>query len=196
MIPPSEHTKSALEAIEEAASDITLIPSGRHSLVLRLRAAAQQVREMESKIDRFRMQMAGIGVVAHGGTSEAVLVHESDFGWSVPYDDVLNLRRKFDEQAAELATLKADNERLAADLTTLTACIEELDEGDDYWIVKRQATTITALKAELATLRAQVAELTRDAERWRIVRDWHRVEWPAIDAAVTAARSAQEGKAK
>ena len=146
MTPPTEHTKSALEAIEEAASDITLIPSGRHSLVLRLRAAAQQVREMESKIDRFRMQMAGIGVVAHGGTSEAVLVHESDFGWSVPYDDVLNLRRKFDEQAAELATL-----------------------------------------------RAQVAELTRDAERWRIVRDWHRVEWPAIDAAVTAARSAQEG---
>ena len=79
-----EHTKSALEAIEEAITKLhTLVPETNVRLTIAsLRAAAQQVREMESElggasfIPKEREQRVGRGeVVAH--RDRAPLVIES-----------------------------------------------------------------------------------------------------------------------
>lgn len=50
----------------------------------------------EEDADQLRVQLAGCGVAALGGTSEAVIVKQGDYGWSPSYQDVLNLRIKYD----------------------------------------------------------------------------------------------------
>jgi hypothetical protein len=47
--------------------------------------------------ERLIVQMAGISTAAAGwGVSESECAKRGDYGWSVPYQDVLELRRKYD----------------------------------------------------------------------------------------------------
>ncbi|MEM1424037.1 MAG: hypothetical protein AAGH64_08540 [Planctomycetota bacterium] len=61
------------------------------------------VAELEAERDRLaeeneqlRVQLAGCSVAACGGTSEAVLAREGDYGWSVAYQETLELARERD----------------------------------------------------------------------------------------------------
>ena len=59
----------------------------------RLRNLLRDAREA----DQLRVQLAGVSVAALGGTSPAVVVKRGQYGWSVAYQDVLGLRRQYDD---------------------------------------------------------------------------------------------------
>jgi hypothetical protein len=50
----------------------------------------------DKEIDQLRVQLAGCGVAALGGTKPAQVAKRGDFGWSPAYQDVLNLRLKLE----------------------------------------------------------------------------------------------------
>lgn len=62
---------------------------------------------LEAEIERLRVQLAGCGVAALGGTSEAQVAQPYVYGWSPAYQDTLDLRRRYDQQAERVASLTA-----------------------------------------------------------------------------------------
>jgi len=62
-----------------------------------------------AETDQLRVQLAGCGVAALGGTSEPMRARRGQYGWSPSYGDVYNLRRRFDyllERMQSLADVK------------------------------------------------------------------------------------------
>ena len=52
----------------------------------------------DEEIEQLRVQLAGCSVAALGGTNKEHIAKEGDYGWSVAYQDVLNLRIEHDRQ--------------------------------------------------------------------------------------------------
>jgi hypothetical protein len=48
------------------------------------------------ELDQIRVQLAGCAVAAQGGISRDSLAHKGSYGWSPAYQDVLQLRKKYD----------------------------------------------------------------------------------------------------
>jgi len=55
---------------------------------------AEDLKNYANEVDQLRVQLAGCGVAATGGTHAIVV--KGDYGWSPAYQDVLDLRRKYD----------------------------------------------------------------------------------------------------
>jgi len=62
------------------------------------------IDDLRAEVERLRVQLAGCGVAALGGTSETA--QPGDYGWSLPYQDVLDLRMKYEILRAEVERLK------------------------------------------------------------------------------------------
>ena len=75
---------------QEHREDMRIIKDFIHSLL-------KQERE---RIEKLEVQLAGCGVAALGGTKEPA--KKGDFGWSASYQDVLDLRIKYDSQKSEM----------------------------------------------------------------------------------------------
>lgn len=56
---------------------------------------------LRAEVEQLRVQLAGCLTAAEGGTSEAVIAREGDYGWSLPYQKILDLRAALDARRAE-----------------------------------------------------------------------------------------------
>jgi hypothetical protein len=53
--------------------------------------------ELLHKVDKLRVQLAGCAVAAQGGIRGNLVAKKGAYGWSPAYQDVLNLRRKYEK---------------------------------------------------------------------------------------------------
>lgn len=58
---------------------------------------------MCEECEQLRVQLAGCGVAALGATAEDQVAKRGDYGWSPAYQDVLDLRRRYDLVASKFA---------------------------------------------------------------------------------------------
>jgi len=100
-----------------------------HDLELTVEMKMDESDEQRERIEQLTVQLAGCSVVANGGDSKEP-AKQGDYGWSVAYQDVLDLRRKSDEQAAEIARLKAERDSSDSALAVaLGTCGSKQAEG-------------------------------------------------------------------
>jgi hypothetical protein len=57
-----------------------------------------RIQELEAESEQLRVQLGGCGVAALGWNKEPV--KQGDYGWSASYQEVLNLRRKYEALSA------------------------------------------------------------------------------------------------
>jgi hypothetical protein len=60
-----------------------------------------ELKERDKEIDHLRIQLAGCSVAALGGTGSDSVAKKGNYGWSASYQDVLDLRIKFNELKGE-----------------------------------------------------------------------------------------------
>jgi hypothetical protein len=65
-----------------------------------IRAVLEKNERLRTEVDQRDVQLAGCSVAAMGGTSETVRAKQGDYGWSVAYQDVLNLRLRIEAALA------------------------------------------------------------------------------------------------
>jgi hypothetical protein len=66
----------------------------------------KELAEARREVEKLRVQLAGCGVAACGGTSESQIAKPGDYGYSASYQNTLNLRIEYDELKAELEKCK------------------------------------------------------------------------------------------
>ena len=67
-----------------------------------------RIAELEQQVDQLNVQLAGCSVAALGNTAEDQRAHQGDYGWSASYQDVLELRIKYDLLKQEAAQEDTD----------------------------------------------------------------------------------------
>ena len=59
-------------------------------------AANNEFAKLRAEVEQLRVQLAGCGVAAYGGTSKKQVAEKGSYGWSDSYQATLDLRRKYD----------------------------------------------------------------------------------------------------
>ena len=77
-------------------------PELEKAIAAAIESAVQAERE---QVEQLRVQLAGCGVAAMGGTTDAVRVKHGDYGHSASYEDVLAMRRKYDSERERASKL-------------------------------------------------------------------------------------------
>lgn len=67
-------------------------------------AEAPVPEELTKEVEQLRVQLAGCSVAALGWNGPESLAKRGDYGWSVPYQDVLELRAKYERLQADFLT--------------------------------------------------------------------------------------------
>ena len=128
-----------------------------------------EIKALKEELEHERVRLAGCSVVAHGNMiSEQTCAKRGDYGWSPAYQDVLELRRAYEETALRLAAIEA-----AGDEEVEKAC-EALRRG--YWTsedgdsirpdrhIDAVLDVVASRNATIADLRAKLGEAEKAAE--------------------------------
>ena len=59
-----------------------------------IRIANREIKKLKAEVEQQRVQLAACSVAVYGGTKDPA--KRGDYGWSVTYQDVLDLRIKYD----------------------------------------------------------------------------------------------------
>lgn len=84
----------------ETVGDIRLDPLGMKALATKVGGAPSGEPTLQKQIEQLRVQLAGCSVAALGQTKVGI-AKKGDYGWSVTYQDVLELRLKYDDCVAK-----------------------------------------------------------------------------------------------
>lgn len=83
-----------------------------------------QAREDAAEVEQLRVQLAGVLVAAGGGTSENVIAHKGQYGWSPAYQETLDLRTKYDTLVERIGRDELDD--------TITDQVAAFHQAFDY----------------------------------------------------------------
>lgn len=64
------------------------------------------MKALSDQVEQLQVQLAGCGAAALGGIEPAVRAVRGQYGWSVAYQDVLDLRLKYEKLASDNKTLE------------------------------------------------------------------------------------------
>ena len=112
------------------------------------------VKAWRERCEKLEVQLAGCDVAALGGVGETVMAKQGDYGWSVSYRDVLDLRRRYERVESELAASKA-----AGSVEELTE--EEIESILDATADSSKSPRTTRLEAITLVIQAQREKLAR-----------------------------------
>lgn len=70
--------------------------------------AVDAIHQLRAEVERLRVQLAGCGVAACGGTNPQHVIERDGYGWSASYQSVLDLRRGYDGMVDEVNRLKRE----------------------------------------------------------------------------------------
>ncbi len=118
-----------------------------------LRRSEDKRRAAEAQVEQLRVQLAGCGVAASGGTAPEVMATSEMYSWSPSYQSVLDLRLKYDALRARLAEARRcvgwcpEMERLRSEVGGMLA------QRDEAWL------RIDTLKARVRTLEEALREI-------------------------------------
>ena len=87
---------------------------------------ASGIENLNKEIEQLRVQLAGCGVAALGGTSEEQVAKKGAYGWSGSYQDVLELRRKYD---AALHSIEHLNEKCSCKDDTISLLVADVKKA-------------------------------------------------------------------
>jgi len=109
---------------------------------------------LKAEVERLRVQLAGCGVAALGGTDDPVVATEGQWGWSPVYQDVLNLRRERDRLAEERDSWKAQSAELIEEAELKKAEARRREREAVAWTLT-ELTREHALPLGVASLNAE-----------------------------------------
>lgn len=85
-----------------------------------------------AEAEQLRVQLAGCGVAALGGTRD--VAHQGDYGWSVSYQETLDLRLKYDALAQEYeARIQEAESRVKAREREIVEWLEQSKTLPFHW---------------------------------------------------------------
>jgi GrpB-like predicted nucleotidyltransferase (UPF0157 family) len=126
---------------------------------------------LREEVEQLRVQLAGCGVAALGGTAKrTAVVEKGDYGWSPAYQDVLELRRKYEDAAGI-----GDARKEKASDRTHGAIMDDIDNEASFilkpgWGLPSASKSLHKLATEargnVGQLNAALERMTEEKEKW------------------------------
>ena len=144
----------ATAALTAARQEIEDIKSEWASCCERERARWEAEKVLCAEIERYQVQLAACGVAALGGTTPDQVAARDAYGWSPAYQDVLDLRLKYDKAERELARVQPVIEAVRLQAVAWPAAEREFDSraafdetGEDFdWWMDATGNTEDAIR--------------------------------------------------